>query len=47
MGVPAYLDANEPALALVDDMVVDWIYRDWSDRGRRRLGIRTWMITVV
>lgn len=28
MGIPAYLDANEPALALVDDMVVDWIYRD-------------------
>lgn len=47
MGIPAYLDANEPALALVDDMVVKWNDRDWSDRGRRRLGIRTRMITVV
>lgn len=41
MGVLAYLDANEPALARVDDMVWLRFLRDWNDQGQQKLEGRT------
>lgn len=43
----AYLDANEPASARVDDMVAEQIRRYWSDQGQQELEDKTWLTRVI
>lgn len=47
MEVLAYLGANEPALARVDDMMLGQIWRDWCDQDEQQPECRTWASRVL
>lgn len=47
MGVLAYLDANEPALARVDDMVLGQSFGTGVIRGQQQSEGGTWVIKVI